>query len=425
MPKPLKIRQGSKQLIRDLNVSTIVNLIRRHEPISRAELAQRSRLGKSTITGIVNGLIRDGFLVEAGSAESGIGRPRMLLRLNSQARYTVGVKLAPTSISTALTDLHAQVVQRVERTVLPEKGSKAIIADLVGSIREVMARQQVEPESVIGIGVVLPGLVDPRTGVSLSSYFLNWRDIPLKAVLETDLGLPVFIDNDANAFALAEHWYGAGQGSVNMLAVTVGIGIGSGIVIGGQLYRGGSKGAGEFGHVTISTDGPQCACGNRGCVEAFASDMAIVRLAREAAEQFPGSVLSGLMAGGDRDITRDDVVAAARQGDRAARHALAEAGRYLGVGLANAVNLLNPERIVIGGEAVAQAGDLLLDPVRQGLRERAFSVLADDIRVVPATLGADAWLMGAATVVLEEVFKPPIYAEDEDQPKVNLVSLLE
>lgn len=420
----MEIRQGSKQLIRDLNVSTVVNLIRRHEPISRAELAQRSRLGKSTITGIVNGLIRDGFLAEVGSAESGVGRPRMLLRLNSQARYTVGVKLAPTSIHTALTDLHAQVVQRVEHEVLPEKGSEAIIADLVGSIRQVMARQRVEPESVIGIGVVLPGLVDPRTGVSLSSYFLNWRDIPLKGVLEKELGLPVFIDNDANAFALAEHWYGAGQGSVNMLGVTVGIGVGSGIVIGGQLYRGGSKGAGEFGHITIDPNGPRCACGNRGCVEAFAADSAVVRLAREAAGEFPGSVLLG-MAGGIEGITRHTVVAAARQGDRAARWALAEAGRYLGIGLANAVNLLNPDRIVVGGEGVAEGGDLLLDPIRQSLRQHAFSVLADDISVAPATLGADAWLMGAATVVLEEVFKPPIYAENADQPKVNLVSLLE
>ncbi|MGE5591682.1 MAG: ROK family transcriptional regulator [Bacillota bacterium] len=420
----MKIRQGSKQLIRDLNVSTVVNTIRRHEPISRAELAERTQLGKSTVTGIVNELLRDGFLVEAGAAESGGGRPRVMLRLNSQARYTVGVKLAPTSVTTALTDLHAQVVQRVEHHVLPEKGSEAIIADLVGSIREVMARQQVDPNTVIGIGVVLPGLVDPHTGVSLSSYFLNWRDIPLKAALEKELSLPVFIDNDANAYALAEHWYGAGQGSVNMLGVTVGIGIGSGIIIGGQLYRGGSKGAGELGHITIDPNGPPCACGNNGCVEAFASDAGMARFAREAAQAQPGSLLTGL-AGAGEEITRDVVVAAARQGDRAARQALAMAGRYLGVGLANAVNLLNPDRIVVGGEAVAQAGDLLLDPVRQGLRERAFSVLADDIRVVPARLGQDAWLVGAATVVLEEVFKPPIFAEDDGQPRVNLVSLLE
>lgn len=421
----MKMRQGTKRLMRDLNVSTIVNLIRHHEPISRAELAERARLGKSTVTGIVNGLIRDGFLVEVGNAEAGVGRPPVLLKLNSQARYTVGVKLAPAAILTALTDLHAQVVQRVEQEIHPEAGSAAIIEALVGGIHEVLRRQRVKQAAVIGIGVVLPGLVDPRTGVSLSSYFLNWRDIPLRAVTEKELGLPVFVDNDANAFALAEHWYGAGQGSVNMLGVTVGIGIGSGIIIGGQPYRGGSKGAGELGHVTIDPNGPRCACGNRGCVEAFAADAAMVRMARDAVREFPGSVLPG-MAGGDLDgLDRQTVVAAARQGDRAARWALAEAGRDLGIGLANAVNLLNPDRIVIGGEGVLEAGDLLLDPIRQGLRERAFSVLADDIRVVPATLGADAWLMGAATVVLEEVFKPPLYAAEEDEPKVNLVSLLE
>ena len=420
----MRMRQGTKQLMRDLNVSTVVNLVRRHEPISRAELAERSRLGKSTVTTIVNGLIRDGFLVEVGSAEAGLGRPPVLLKLNPQARYTVGVKLAPSAILTALTNLHAQVVQRVEQEIHPEAGSAAIIEALVGGVREVLHRQKVEQAAVIGIGVVLPGLVDPRTGVSLSSYFLNWRDIPLREVLERELGLPVFIDNDANAYALAEHWYGAGKGSVNMLGVTVGIGIGSGIIIGGQLYRGGSKGAGEFGHVTIDPDGPRCACGNRGCVEAFAADGGLVRLAQQATGEYPGSVLLG-MAGGLEGITRGTVIAAARQGDRAARWALAQAGRYLGIGLANAVNLLNPDRIVLGGEGVAEAGDLLLDPVRQGLREHAFSVLADDIQVVPAVLGADAWIMGAATVVLEEVFKPPIYADEGNQPKVNLASLLD
>lgn len=421
----LRIRQGSKRLIRDLNVSTIINLIRRQEPISRVELAERAGLGKSTITGIVNSLIRDGFLIEVGNGESGIGRRPVLLKLNSQARYTIGLKLAPTEISTALTDLHARVVQRVEHEVNPDAGPASVIDALVGNIREVIRAQQIEPASVIGIGVVLPGLVDPRTGVSLSSYFLKWRNIPLRAALEEELGLPVFVDNDANAFALAEHWYGAGQGSANMLAVTVGIGIGSGIIIDGSLYRGGRKGAGELGHMTMDLDGPQCGCGNRGCLEAFAADGAIVRLARAAVTKFPGSLISGITNDRPDEITRHTVVEAALQGDRAARWALAEAGHKLGAGLANAVNLLNPERIVVGGEAVTEAGDLLLEPVRQGLRERAFSVLADDTQVVPASLGADAWLMGAATVVLEEVFKAPIYTVEEDQPKVNLVSLLE
>lgn len=421
----MQMRQGNKRLIRDLNVSTIINLIRRHEPISRVELAERTRLGKSTVTAIVNGLIRDGFLVEVGNADTGVGRRPVLLRLNSRARYTIGVKLAPALISTALTDLHARVVQRVEHRWNPEAGPGTVVAALANGIREVLQAERVEQASVIGIGVVLPGLVDPQTGVSLSSYFLRWRNIPLRAALEKELGLPVFIDNDANAFALAEHWYGAGKGVANMLAVTVGVGIGAGIVVDGQLYRGGRKGAGELGHMTMDPDGPQCACGNRGCLEVFAGDGAIVRLARAAATEFPGSLLLGMTSGDAELITRDVVVEAARQGDRAARRALAEAGRMLGVGLANAVNLLNPERIVLGGEGVTGAGDLLLEPVRQGLRERAFSVLADDIQVVPAALGADAWLMGAATVVLEEVFKLPIYRVDDDQPKVNLVSLLE
>ena len=414
----LELRRGSKRLIRDLNLSAVLNLIRRYEPLSRVDIAQRTRLGKSTVTGIINTLLREGLISEVGSAQAGVGRRPILLSINAESRCVIGIKLAPLGVSIALTDLHARLLQAVERPLPPAPGAELVLQTLESGVAEVIARQGVDRGNVIGAGLVLPGIVDQRTGISLSSYLLGWENIPVRAVLEERIGMPVFVDNDANAFTLAEHWFGAGRGAEHMLGVTIGIGIGAGIIIGGELYRG-RMGAGELGHITVNENGPQCACGNRGCLEAMAADGAIVRAAWEALKEAPGSAMAP--PGGDpAAITRERVVDAAVGGDRIARLVLDQIGRHLGVGLANTVNLLHPHRIVLGGEAVMQAGELLLAPIRHALRLHAFSTLADDVTVVPATLGAGAWLMGAATLVLDEVFKPPVYAATADQPQVNL-----
>lgn len=412
----MKLRPGSKRLIRDLNLAAVLNLIRRYEPISRVEIAERTRLGKSTVTTIINALLREGLVSEVGSASTAVGRRPVLLSINAEARYVIAIKLAPLHVTTALTDLHARVLEQNERRLEEAQAAEDVHRTLIDSVEGVIRARGVERSKLIGIGLVLPGIVEQKTGTSLSSYLLGWENIPVRAILEEHTGLPVFVDNDANAFALAEHWFGAGRGAEHMLGVTVGVGIGAGVIVAGELYRG-RMGAGEIGHMTIDSTGPLCACGNRGCLEAIAGDGAVVRLAREAIAEAPGSAI--LQACGDADrITREIVVEAALKGDRIARLVLDRVGHNLGIGLANVVNLLHPDRIVLGGEAVAQAGELLLNPVRHSLRLHAFSILADDVAVVAAELGDGAWLMGAATLVLDEVFKPPV--TDGDEPSVNL-----
>lgn len=421
----MKIRRGSKQLIRDLNQATVADLIRRHGPISRVELVERTQLGRSTINVILAGLVRDGLVLEAGSAEStSVGRPSTLLRLNPEARLIVAVKLAPTHVTAALANLNAEVLTHVDRDFAEDASAGAVIDVVTRSVREVIRERGLSDGDLLGVGVVLPGLIDPRTGVALSSRFLHWQNVDVRESLAAGLRLPVFVDNDANAFALAEHWYGAGRGADDLLAVTVGIGIGAGVIVRGQLYRGVREGAGEIGHVVMQLDGPLCTCGKHGCLEAFAADAGVERIARELAARSRGT--SRLARTRSQRITRDLVVRAARDGDGLARRVLAESGRYLGAALANATNTLNPARVVIGGEAVDIAGDLLLEPVRASLRQHAFSILGDDLEVVPARLGADAWLMGAATLVLEEVFKPPIFSDAaKHRPQLSLASLVE
>lgn len=420
----MRVRQGSKRLIRDLNQASVVDLIRRHGPMSRPELIERTQLGRSTINAILTDLVRDRLVEEAGSAEpTSVGRPPVLLRLNPEARFIVGVKLAPTQVTAALTNLHAQVLERVEREFAADAAPDVVITQLREAILDVMRSRRLAAADVLGVGVVLPGLIDLRTGVALSSRFLHWRNFDLRAQIADALGLPVFIDNDANAFALAEHWYGAGRGADDLVVVTVGVGIGAGVITAGRLYRGAREGAGEIGHVVMDLDGPLCTCGKHGCLEAYAADAGVERAARERLRRArsAGRLADTPIAA----ISRELVVRAAREGDGLSRRVLADAGLVLGAALANVVNLLNPARIVIGGEAADGAGDLLLDPTRASLREHAFSILADELEVVPAALGADAWPMGAATLVLEEVFKPPIFADVAGRrPQLSVANLV-
>lgn len=405
----MELRTGSKQLIRDINVTAVVDCVRRLGPISRVEIAKRTGLGHSTITSLVNMLLSENLLLEVGSAESSGGRKPVLLELNAQARFAVGAKLAPETASAAVCDLRARVVARAERPVARDQSPSEVLGAVAGAVRDALSTAGVDDKRILGVGLAVPGIVDPVTGTSVSPTFFRWANLDVRQELQSVLGLPVVVENDANVFALAEYLHGAGKGFQHLVCVTVGAGVGAGLITGGNLYRGAIAGAGELGHITIDERGPVCICGNRGCLEAFASDQAIVRMARRSMAM--------------PNISREKVVAAARAGDLAAKRILRQVGVHLGVGLANALNILNPQLIVVGGEAIHQAGDLLLEPLRKALRSRAFSVLADGVEVIPSALGPDAWVVGAATLILEELFRPPIY-EGGVHPQVVAISRL-
>lgn len=401
------IRTGDRQFMKELNIALVMNLIRQAEPISRVEIADRTGLGRSTVTGIIASLLREGLVQETGSAETQSGRKPVLLTFHARARYAVGVKLGPKSAKVGLVDLNANVIDVDEVLLNPHRGPEEAVGTIGSAIAEVTARNNVPAERLLGVGLVMPGVVNPRTGTAVTSYFLGWADLPIRDILERQLGLPVFIDNDANGMALAEALYGAGQGVSDLLAVTVGVGIGAGVVVAGQIHRGIHFGAGEIGHTCVVRDGPQCACGRRGCLEAVASDAALVRRAREEVEAGRSNLLRSMARGHPELITREMVVDAALEGDPAAREIVAEAGRWLGIALGNAVNLLGPGRIVLGGEAGLQAGELLLDPVRETLRDVVFGP-ADAVPVVVGQLGANAWMQGAAALVLADAFQVPL-----------------
>jgi glucokinase len=272
-----------------------------------------------------------------------------------------------------------------------------LIDELVEELNEA---QQARPD-VVAAGLGIPATIDHDRGIAISAVNLSITDLPLRDLMQERIGLPVFVDNDANVAALAEHLYGAGRGAQNVVLLTVGTGIGGGLILNGEIYRGSTGAAAELGHIVVEEDGPPCQgnCPNHGCVEALASGTAIAKAGKAAAESDPGSALGKALAAGP--ITGKTVTELALAGDGPAREIVAEAGRHLGVALSSLANIFDPDVFVIGG-GVSVVGDLLLDPARAELRSRALPP-QNERPVKLAELGPDAGMIGAAAMALIEL----------------------
>jgi glucokinase len=313
----------------------------------------------------------------------------------SDARVAVGVDVGGTKINAFRVTGGGEVLAR-ETVPTPADDMAAILDAMVGAAQAVLA------PDVAAVGVGAAGLVEFATGIVAFAPNLAFREARINDHLGAALGLPVVTDNDANVAALAESRFGAGRGYDHVLLVTVGTGIGGGIVSGGRLFRGAHGFAAEIGHVIVEPGGPPCGCGNRGCWEQVASGHALARAGREAVRRHPGSLIARMAAGDPRNVAGPVVTDAAQQGDDVARRILAEVGRRLGEGIAGLVNVLDPEVVVVGGGAIA-AGHLLLDPARAAFLDAVESPEhRPDVPIVPASLGNDAGAIGAAALALEE-----------------------
>lgn len=313
------------------------------------------------------------------------------------ADYVVGVDLGGTKILTALVDGQGRVAGRV-REATPQSGPDAVIEVIVGTVQRVINDGGVDPGAIRAIGVGAPGPADPISGVLNEVPNLpGWDNVPLAAILTSRLAVATYVENDANAAAVGERWAGAGRGIDDLIYVTISTGIGGGLIFNGRLYHGVSGTAGEVGHMVIDPSGPRCPCGRTGCLEALASGTSIARDARAAIASGRPTTLSTLAP---QAPTAADVARAAREGDPLARELFARAAHYVGIGVANLVNLLNPAMVIIGG-GVAKAGDLLFAPVRRIVLEEAFKRPAHAVQIVPAALGDDVGAVGAAAVAIE------------------------
>lgn len=310
--------------------------------------------------------------------------------------YIIGIDLGGTKIASALLDTDLSIVK--SDTVRTESGAgpDGVTEQMAESVQRLTA--DMGREVILGVGVASAGLIEPGTGNVLYSPNLNWRDVPLRSMLRDRLGLEVYVDNDVNMAALGELHFGAGQGARHMVCVFVGTGIGAGIVIDGHLYEGANGFAGEVGHTTIEWDGPPCPSGNPGCWESYASGTAMARRAREALERGEASLLRELVAGDLARLRVETIAEAERAGDALARRILEETGEYLGAGLSNLVNTLNPELIVMGG-GVIRGVPQLFDLAEASMRRRSLTDAAGVVRMAKSRFGREAGVIGAGVLV--------------------------
>lgn len=313
-------------------------------------------------------------------------------------QYVIGVDLGGTKIYTALAAEDGQVLAEVKIPTEAGKGLSHVVERIVESVEQV--QRAAPPKTVRALALGAPGPLDTVKGIIHLAPNLQWQNVPIKQILEERLSLPVLLDNDANLAALGEHVFGAGRGEENMVYITVSTGVGGGLVLGGRLYRGSTDGAGEIGHMTVSPGGSLCSCGNRGCLEAVASGTAIAREARELVDRGGGRRILA-EAGGDPGLITAAVVAkAAAAGDPEAASIVREAVRFLGIGIANILNLLNPSLVVLGG-GVMETGELVWEGIRREVRARALEAARAGARLVPAGLGGRAGVMGAIALALQ------------------------
>jgi len=305
-----------------------------------------------------------------------------------------------------LTDFKAHVLWRHREDTDQAEGQEAILAKGFDVVRQALAVGESTHSPVLGIGVGVPGLVDVSSGTLLFAPNLKWRDVPLREVFSREFDVPVFVDNDANVAALGERYFGVAQGSKDFVYLSIGVGLGGGIVLDGQLYRGIGGYAGEIGHMTIMSDGERCNCGNRGCWETLVSQTAVVNRVRKALEAENASRVSQLVKGQLERISIPIIVEAAEEGDEAARQALEETGVYLGIGIANLINAFNPELIIFGG-VMSLASDYLLPAIEKTLEERSLAWPRRMARVMASSYGPDACVMGGVALVLHDILSRP------------------
>jgi glucokinase len=308
--------------------------------------------------------------------------------------FLIGVDLGGTKIHTALADREGQVLSEVRIPTEATKGPEWVIKRILDTINQTIQVAGINQGSVLGVAVGSPGPLSIKTGVVHSAPNLGWHEVPLRKLLEERLQKPVYIDNDANLAALGEHVYGAGRGVAHMVFITVSTGVGCGIILNGRVFHGVDGGAGELGHMKIMPDGPLCSCGSRGCLEALASGTAIARVARELVATGEGASILKHSGGNPGEITAITVTAAAAAGDEEAAGIVAEAARYLGIGISNVINIFNPELIVLGG-GVMEIGQPLWQGVWKEVNSKALPSPRMQVRLVSAALGQRAGVLGA------------------------------
>ncbi|MFI6061081.1 ROK family protein [Streptomyces sp. NPDC051286] len=377
---------GSQTSLHRANLERVVRAVRMAGSLTQAEIARSTGLSAATVSNIVREL-KDGGTVEVTPTSAG-GRRARSVSLSGDAGIVIGVDFGHTHLRVAVGNLAHQVLAEESEPLDVDASSAEGFDRAEQLVKRLIETTGIGPDKVIGVGLGVPGPIDVESGTLGSTSILpGWTGINPSAELAARLGVPVYVDNDANLGALGELVWGSGRGVKDLAYIKVASGVGAGLVIDGHIYRGPGGTAGEIGHITLDESGPVCRCGNRGCLETFTAARYVLPL---------------LQPSHGSDLTMERVVKLAREGDPGCRRVIADVGRHIGSGVANLCNLLNPSRVVLGG-SLAESGELVLGPIRDSVSRYAIPSAARQLSVLPGALGGRAEVLGALALVLSEM----------------------
>ncbi len=391
-----------QSVVNAMNKRNVINIIREKGPINKAEIARLVGLSIPTVMRLTDELIEKNLIRETGRGESTGGKPPLMLEFTPDSHYIIGVDIGTTHIKTIVMNMVAEIICRVETPTMVADPPEQVIDRILDTIARAMEKVEIPLSRYLGIGLGMPGLLDATCGKVLFSPDFKWENVDLTGPVKNRFGLPVYMSNVTRAMAVGEKWFGLAKDVENFMCVNLGYGIGAAIFINNCIYSGSSDSSGEFGHMTLEKNGPQCNCGNYGCLEALASANAMSKKAAFLIERGESSTILDLADGKTSNINAKLIFDAAKAGDGLGREIVREATEYIGIAISNAVNFIDPELIILEG-GIAKAGDILIDGIKRIVERRQMKYAGRKLSIVASKMEEDAAAIGAAAVLLGEL----------------------
>jgi len=395
---------GDQEKVRKINRSLVLNTLRLHAPVSRAQVANYTGLTRGTVSNIVNVLIEDGLVFEDKLEDSKIGRPSILLGLRPDGGAVIGVEIGVNFISVLLTNFVAETLWETRVATSLSQSQTEIISEAEKLIDQALTIAKKNDLRPLGIGVGLPGLVNTHQGNLILAPNLHWTNVPLRLIWNQRFHLPIYIENEANLAALGEYYFGVARNVDNFISLTSDIGLGGGIMIDGRLFRGGHGYGGEIGHIQRDPQGEECGCGRIGCWETQVGPRAVLQRVKKEFQTYHDQSLLDACSGDLNNLTFEIVVQFALNGDDICRKAIEEVAVNLGVGIADLVNIFNPNLIVIGG-AFISAKDIMQSIIENTIFSNALQPSTDNLQIKFSERSTEACVLGAVAVVLDDILR--------------------
>lgn len=396
---------ADQKLVRKLNNNIIIEVLREEAPVSRANLAAITGLNRSTVSSIIDELIDSGWVRETSYQTNKVGRPGLLLEINPQVGFAVGIEIGVDFLLCVVTNYSTEVIWRKRMEIDPNEGQVVILQKAFDLVAEGIEIGKQECGRPLGIGIAIPGLVDVHNGILKLAPNLKWENVPLRLIWNQQFHYPIYVENDGNAAALGEYYFGAARGTKDFIYIAAGYGLGSGIIVDGNLLRGNKGYASEVGHMTYDPKGELCSCGKRGCYETVIGPRAVIASVKKLIKEKGSDKTIIKITEDDKDtINYDAVVNAAMENDQIALDALRDVGYKLGLVVSHLVNIFDPKMVILGG-ALNYAKDFIQPAVEKVVRENALKLNREDLEITNSHLGQESSVMGAIGLVLENIWQ--------------------